>query len=535
MVEKPVTELLATYLATLMLLVTCANLANLLLTRAQVRAREFAIRLSLGASRARLTRLLLLEVFMLAVTGVVAGIALSFWITSTVVAFLNSGQAATSALHVAPDMHVLFFSALLSFATVFLFGLVPAWRATRSDLVEHLKDDSSGSSLPSRMLLRRGLIVCQVTLSFVVVFGAALLARTLQELATIDVGYDPERVIALNVDPAAAGYSGAEATRVLDEMVTRARELPGVPAASLASSTPGGYVLTANVEVPGYVPRPLPGDAAVSLKFVSPQYFETMGQALLRGRDFNGRDTQGSARVAIVSQAFVDHYLDGRDPIGLELQQGDVSMTIVGVVADAREYSIRSAPDETVYLSYRQAPPAQLTLLVRAENDPRQIIPSLTGIVGTIDRRMPVFSVHTLDSELAAGLSAERVLGYLSTLFGAFAILVAAIGLHGVVRYSTSRRAREIGIRLALGAQKRDLVKLFGRESLTLVVIGLSLGVPLALATARLFGDLLFGVDPHDPLTLTVSAVLVLAVCLLATFPSLWRASQTEPAIALRD
>lgn len=529
---RPVLVLMG--LVALMLLVTCANLANLLLTRAQVRAREFAVRMSLGASSARLIGQFLLEVLLLAVSGGVAGIALSFWITSTVVAFLNSGQAAASALHVAPDMSVLAFSALLSFATVFLVGLVPAWRATRPDLVEDLKHDSTVSSFPSRMLLRRTLVVTQVTLSFVVVFGAGLLTRTLQELATVDLGYDPERVIALNVDPRVAGYSGAEAERVLDELLTRARELPGVGAVSLASSTPGGSVLTASINVPGYVPRPIPGDVVVSFKFVSPRYFATMGQALLRGRDFDGRDAQGSARVGIVNQSFVDHYLTGRDPIGLEFQRGEVSMTIVGVVADAREYSVRTTPDETVYLPERQAPPTKLTLLARADIDPQQIIPALTGIVRTIDPRMPVFSVHTLDKDVAAGLSSERILGYLSTLFAAFAILVAAIGLHGVVSYSTARRAREIGIRLALGAQKRDLVMLFGQESLALVIVGVGLSVPLTLASARVLRGLLFGVAPHDPLTLTGSAVVVLAVCLLATFPSLWRASRGDPAIALR-
>lgn len=529
---RPVLVLMG--LVALMLLVTCANLANLLLARAQVRAREFAVRMSLGASRARLTWQSLLEALLLVVSGGGAGIALSFWITGTVVAFLNSGQPATSALQVAPDMYVLAFSALLSFATVSLFGLVLGWQTTRPELAQDLKPDSIVSSLRSRMLLRRSLVVTQVTLSFVVVVGAGLLTRTLQQLSTVDLGYDPERVIALDVDPPAAGYSDAEAARLLDGILIRARDLPGVGAASLASSTPGGYVLTANVNVPGYVPRPIPGDAGVSFKAVSPQYFDTMGQALLRGRDFDGRDTPGSARVAIVNQAFVDHFLSGRDPVGVEFREGQVSMTIVGVVADAREYSVRSMPDETVYLPERQAPPARLTLLARAEIDPQQIIPSLTGVVRTTDPRMPVFSVHTLDREVAAGLSSERILGYLSTLFAAFTILVAAIGLHGVMSYSTSRRAREVGIRLVLGARKRDLVTLFGRESLTLVIIGLSLGIPLALGSARVLGGLLFGVAPHDPVTLTGSAVVVLAICLLATFPSLWRTLRADPAIALR-
>ena len=521
-------------LVALMVLVTCANLANFLLARAQARAREFAVRMSLGASRARLIWQSLVEAGLLVASGGLASIALSFCITGTVVAFLNSGQPATSALQVAPDMYVLAFSALLSFATVFLFGLALGWQATRPELVEDLKPDSIVSSLRSRMLLRRSLVVTQVTLSLVVIVGAGLLTRTLQQLATVDLGYDPESVIALSVDPPAVGYSDAQGARLLDEMLICARELPGVGAASLASSTPGGYVLTANVDVPGYIPRPIPGDAGVSFKAVSPQYFDTMGQALLRGRDFNGRDTPGSARVAIVNEAFVDHYQNGRDPVGVEFREGQVSMTIVGVVADAREYSVRSTPDETVYLPDRQAPPAKLTLLVRAEIDPQQIIPSLTGIVRTTDSRMPVFSVHTLDREVAAGLSSERILGYLSTLFAAFTILVAAIGLHGVMSYSTSRRTREAGIRLALGAGKRDLVTLFGQESLVLVIVGLCLGVPLVLGSARVLGSLLFGVAPHHPLTLTGSAVVVLVICLLATFPSLWRTLRANPAIALR-
>lgn len=521
-------------LVALMLLVTCANLANLLLARGQARAQELAVRMALGASRARLFGQLLLEVLLLVVGGGGASIALSFWITGTVVSFVNTGQPATSPLQVEPNMYVLVFSALLSLATVCLVGLVPGWRATRPDLVEDLKPESMVSSLPSGMLLRRSLIVTQVTLSFVVVVGAGLLTRTLQQLATVDLGYDPERVVALNVDPPAAGYSEAEAAGLLDELLIHARELPGVRAASLASSTPGGDMLTSNVDVPGYIPRQIPGDTGVSFKFISPQYFETMGQALLRGRDFNGGDTRASARVAIVNQAFVNHYLNDRNPVGVEFREGQVSMTIVGVVADAREFSVRSTPDETVYLPERQAPPGRLTLLARAEIDPQQIIPSLTGVVRTIDRRMPVFSVHTLDKEVAAGLSSERILGYLSTLFAAFTVLVAAIGLHGVMSYSTSHRTFEVGIRLALGAQKRDLVTSFGRESLTLVVVGLSLGVPMALGSARVLGGLLFGVAPDDTLTLTGSAVVVLSICLLATVPSLLRISRIDPAIVLR-
>ena len=530
---RPVLALMA--VVALVLLVACANLANLLLARAQARAKEFAVRLSIGASRARLMRQLLVESALLALGGGAAGIALAFWIGRTLLAFLNVGRSAGYALHLDPDARVLAFSILLSCATAILFGLAPAWQATQPDLLPGLQQESAATGSGSRILLRRGLVVIQIALSLVIVFGAGLLTRTLRMLATADLGFQPDRVIALNVDPAAQGHSGVEVTAILDEILRRARDLPGVKAASLVATPPNGSMgLSMSVGVPGFVPKTGGSEVVVYFNFISPQYFETLEQPLLRGRDFDERDNKNRPRVAIVNQKFVRHYFNGRDPVGAKLLQGGGGIEIVGVVADARDQGVRRGPEETVYLPEKQSQTSGLTLLARTADDPERMIPSLFGIVHAIDRRLPVFSVHTLHVDVEAGLTTERILGYLSTLFAALATLLADIGLYGVLAYSVVCRTREIGVRIAVGAQRSDVAGLFARESLALVLIGLVIGAPVALICARALRSLLFGVGATDPWTLLLSIAVLALAALLATSIPLWRASRMNPVIALR-
>jgi predicted permease len=527
---QPILALMA--VVALVLLVACANLANLLLARAQARAKEFTVRLSIGASRGRLIRQLLVESVLLALGGGAAGVALAFWIGQSLIAFLNANRSSIYALHFEPDARVLAFSILLSFATAVLFGWAPAWQATRPDLVPRLQQEPSASGPAGRVLVRRSLVVFQIALSVVIVFAAGLLTRTLRSLTTVDLGFQPERVIAMTVDPAASGHSAAEASAIFDEILKRARELPGVKAASLAANPPFGSIsLSMTIRVPGLASEPV-----AVFDFVSPHYFQTLGQPLLRGRDFDERDNPNTSRVAIVNEKLVRHYFSGLDPIGKKFRQGQNGgdIEIVGVVRDAREGNARHDAYETVYLPEKQGTTSGLTLLARTADDPGRVIASLLGVVQSIDRRLPVYSVHTLDIDVQAGFSSEKILGFLSTLFAALATLLAGIGLYGVLAYSVLRRTREIGIRFAVGAQRGDVARLFARESLALVLAGLAIGAPVALVSARALGSLLFGVSATDSVTLLLSLVVLALAALLATSIPLARAARVDPMSALR-
>jgi len=384
--------------------------------------------------------------------------------------------------------------------------------------------------------MSRALVVVQIAVCLAVVFAAGLLTQTLRTLATVDLGFEPEKVIALRVDPAATGRSGAEVSAVFDEMLARARALPGVAAASLAASPPHGAMsVTMGIEVPGYVPAPGRGDTVVAFNFVSPRYFETLGQALVRGRDLDERDERGRPLAAVVNESFVERYFDGGNALGRRFRQGPEELEIVGVVADSRDRAVRSGPVDAVYVHRKQGPPAGMTLLARAAGAPPRVVPALLALAGSIDRRMPVTSVHTLDVDVEAGISSERMLGYLSALFAGLTLLLAGIGLYGVLASNALRRTREIGLRLALGAQRRDVAFLLGRESATVLFLGVAIGGLLAFACARVLRGVLFGVAATDPPTMAASILLLVAVAVLATAAPLLRASRVDPMAALRS
>ena len=531
---RPVLVLMG--VAGLVLLVACANLANLLLARTQGRAGELGIRLSLGASRARLVRQLLTETAVLAIAGGLGGFALSFRIGDTLLGILNAGRSAASTMHVTADDNVLAFSALLTCTTAILCGVAPAWQTTRPERFGPLKREPGTSGPGSRMVLFRTLVVVQIAVCLVVVFGAGLLTQTLRTLATVALGFDADRVVALRADPSASGRSGAQVSATYDEMLARARALPGVTAASLASSPPHGTMsVTMGIEVPGYVPGQMRGDTVVSFNLVSFEYFETLGQSVIRGRDFDERDRRGRPLVAIVNETFVERYFDGRNAIGRRFRQGREELEIVGVVADSRDQTIRSGPADTVYIHEKQGPQSGMTLLVRAGDDPESIVPSLLAMIGSIDRRMPVASVRTLDADVEAGISSERMLGYLSTLFAALTLLLAGIGLYGVLASAVVRRTREIGLQLALGARRSSVVLLVGREGAALLIAGVAVGGFLAFAGGQALRGVLFGVTATDPLTMAGSLLVLSGVALVATAIPLWRAVRVDPMVALRS
>jgi predicted permease len=529
---KPVLILMA--VVGMVLLAACANLASLLLARASARSKEFAVRLSLGGSRGRLIRQLMVESLLLSGAGGICGLILSFWITGTLLRYLNTGILSARALSVSPDASVLVFCIALSVTTALLFGLAPAWQATQVELVSGLKEERGNSGRAAPAMFRKILVVVQISLSLVVVFAAALLTRTLRSLQTVDLGFEPEKIITLAVDPATSGHSSADSARIYDELLRRARELPGVKAASSALTTPlSNSGLSDRVDVPGYIKKPSEKMIVVDLDVVSPDYFTTLGVPHLLGRDFEASDTIHSPRVAIVNERFVQRYYGGRNPLGTHIKEADSDLEVVGVVADNR-YGPRSEPEPVLYFAASQTHTSGLKLLVRTDLPAQQIIPSLRALLSSIDPKMPVYSIETLETQLQAGMSTERMLSYLSMLFAILASLLAAIGLYGVVSYAVTQRTREIGIRFAVGAQRAHVVRLFLRETMILIALGIIAGLPLAWASSLVMKTLLYGVQSTQLEMLAASIIILLTAGFLAVAAPLWRATRIQPTEALR-
>jgi predicted permease len=519
----------------LVLLVACANLANLLLARASTREKEFAVRLAIGASRGRLIRQLMVESLLIASASGVAGLTISYWVTNSLLLYLNEGKSAFSELHVSPDLTVLCFSAGVSLAAALLFGLAPAWQASRPDLVPGLKGVScSAAAWRSRAFLKKTLVIAQIGLSLIVLFAAGLLTGTLAALKTVDLGFRPEQVVVLSANPAGNGHSLVETSRIYDEILRRSRAIPGVGAASLSVSTPlDNNPISLDVTVPGYTPRSK-YDPPPVFNAVSTGYFSTLNQPFLNGRDFTDRDTGGSPRVAIVNEQFVAHYMPGQSPIGWSFKLGGGEIRIVGVVRNAREQSVRQQPVATIYRPEKQGQTSGLTLLVRTKEDVKRVIPALEATVRNVNSKLAITNVRTLEAQIDTGLSRERILSFLSALFAGLTTLLSGLGVYGVIAYGVSRRRREIGLRLAIGAQRRDVAWLFLRESLMLIATGLFVGIPLALSSAYALRTLLYGLKPTDLATLTAAIALLTFAGLLATAIPIRGAARTDPMRALR-
>ncbi len=529
--SKPVIVLMA--IVSLVLLIACANLASLLLARANARAKEFAVRLSLGASRWRLVRQLMVESLAIACSGGLLGLVLALWIVDTLVAYLNAGLSGGSTLRVGLDPLVIGFSILLSLLTALLFGLVPAWQSARPQIVPELKGSPGGQVSLGGVRMRRFLIVFQIALSLVILFAAGLLTRTLRSLKTIDLGFDPTRVIALNVDPAMNGHTPAESERVFDEILGRLRAHPTIAAASLAVVAPlEGSAISLNFEVPGHTKKS--SDVQTNFNMISPGYFKTLNQALMAGRDFTDRDVKKMPAVAIVNKLFVDQYMPGQNPIGRSIKMGG-DIEIVGVTQDSRYQDLRETPCPLIYLPAKQTTNSGYTMLIRTRLESRKAIADIKDTVRSVDSRLPIFRVREMQDQINQGISPERVLSFLSTLFSALATLLCGMGIYGLIAYAVSRRTREIGLRFALGAQKIDVANLFLRESVVLVAIGIVAGIPLALASTRMMKSVLYGVQPGDPVTLSLTIAIFSVAGLLASLLPVLKAAKIEPLEALRD
>ena len=521
----------------LLLLIACANVANLLLARGAGRRKEIAIRLAVGGSRFLLVRQLIAESLVLSFAGGCIGILFAWWTGGALLGLLaNSADLPLSA---APDLRVFAFTFGLSLLTGLLFGLTPAWQATSPQLVLTLKDHAGNVSAGGgHVRLRKALVVTQVTLSLLMLIAAALFARSLHNLKNVDLGFRRERLLSFAVDPSLAGYKAERIRRFAAEVQARTAATSRVQSAAVGVvSVLTGDESVSTIVIDGHQPRE-DEDMNPWFDTVSPGYFQTMGIPLLAGRDFTVGDRVGAPLVAVVNDVFANYYFKSENPIGHRFGIGHrtkADIEIVGVVRGAKYSKVDQKIPREVYLSFAQDPnPNSLVVYARTAGDPKTVFAALRREVGGLDPSLPITSLRTMEDQIDESLSAQRAMAALSAFFGILATLLAAVGLYGVMAYTVTRRTREIGIRLALGAGRASLLKLVLREVALLTAFGVVIAIPMALAVTRLVRSELYGIVPNDPLSITAAAVVLSSVALLAGYIPAERATRVHPLTALR-
>ena len=536
--ERPLLVLMG--MVGVVLLIACANLASLLVARGEARQREIAVRLALGAGRGRLVRQLLTESLLIGAAGGAAGIALASWCLGAMVTAIPA-DVGIGGLVSGLDSRVLWFAVGVTLVTSVLFGLAPAMRATRVNLQTTLKDQgSSVSEGRSNVRLRKVLIIAQVALTAVLLAGAGLLARTLENLEHANLGVNTEHVLQFSVQPGLNGYTPARTLALGDRARREIAALPGARSVTVSTIsifsdndvgfniTPEGYALGADE------------DADVLADWISPNYFSTLGTPLISGREFTEADTATSRKVIIINQALARRYFAGRNPIGLHIARGAgkgvrPDMEIVGVVADSKWDSPRSSIGPFVYQPYSQAENlGELTFYVRTERDPAQMAATLRRVIQELDVNLPVNGMKTLAAQVDESMFNNTLVAVLAISLAALATLLAALGLYGVLAYVVARRTREIGIRMALGGQPSDILKIVMGQGAWLTLIGGAIGIAAALAVTQLAASLLYGVSAYDPLTFAGVVVLLAIVSGAACYIPARRAMKVDPMVALR-
>ena len=520
---KPASILLAVSL--IVLLIACANLATLLLSRTSARSSEFALRLAIGGSRRRILAQVLVESALLALFGTAPGIAVAYAIKRILLSFLNRTTPQIHHLHVALDGTVLVFVAVTSTACVLLFGAAPALQAARTATL-----GSSAGNTRAGTAIQKAFVVAQIALSFIVVLSAGLLVGTLRNLKAVDLGFRPDRIAAIDIRPAAGGYSGAQADQFYKRIIDRLRTLPGVKAAAtaLGINFGGGFKMKLD-------PLLQTGAAyEVNVYGVNPGYFDTFGARILAGRDFDAGDISAKKQVYIISEHLAKTYFHGENPIGRHLRRDGGELPVVGVVSDIRDQGLRETSLDNVYQDAGQLLASSLTVFVRCDGPCAPLLPTLRTAIRKIDPNTPILSLRTMQTEMEGAFSSQQVLGLLSTLFAVLAILLVAAGIYGVLSYALTRRTREMAIRIAVGASAKDIAGLFVWEAAAMVALGTLLGVPGALAAVTLLKSQLFGIEPHDPTTLVGCVMCVVITVILASIAPIRRALRIAPQQALR-
>jgi macrolide transport system ATP-binding/permease protein len=519
----------------LVLLIACANIANLLLARAATRKREIAVRMALGADRSRLIRQLLTESVLLSLIGGAVGLLVADWTNGLLAAY--KPPIPIPALDLSMDVRVLLFTLLLSLLTGIVFGLSPALYATKMDLVPALKDEAVMPSRGDRRFgLRNILMVLQVAISLVLLIGAGLFIRSFQKAQSISPGFDADKVLTMSPDLDIQGYDKNKSKSFYEEVGRRVETLPGVEAASWAQDIPLGMLSgMAPITIEGYEPHP--GELMISsFNIVDKHYFKTMGINLTSGRDFGPEDREDSPTVAIINETMAKHFWPNQSALGHRIQagEGNAPLQIVGVVKDIKYSTLGEPPTSYFYKPLAQNENPVMKLHVRAQGDPKNMISAVRKEIQSVDSSLPVSNIRPMSDVLGVALLLPRLGATLLGLFGLLATVLATTGIFGVMSFSVARRTREIGIRMALGAQARDVLRLVLGEALVVILAGIALGFALAFVFTRLLSRLLYGVSATDPMTFLGVSLLLTLVALIASYIPARKATKVDPMIALR-
>ena len=526
------------------LLIACANVANLLLARATARSREMAIRGALGASRSRVVRLLLTESVLLAIVGGALGLLLAIWSLDLLVSLKPANLPRLAEINV--NHTVFLFTAAVSVLTGVLFGLAPAWQVSKTDLNEGLKESGRGSDAPRRHRMRALLVISEVALSLVLLIGAGLMIRSFSRLLAVDPGFKADHVLSAFVSLPVAKYSKREEqVAFFDRLLERLRNVPGVGAAGIVTDIPLYGGSSTGFDVDGRPPA-LPGQRAMTdYRMINSDYFAAMGMRVVKGRAFSGHDTENAPAVVIINETLAARYFAGEDPIGQRLNLSGSPKDlreIVGIVADVRNYGLDAEVKPEVYVPFLQSAPgylasmtSALTVVVRSTIDPTALSQTLREQVQALDKDQPVSAIKTMDWYLADSMSQRRFNMLLLAVFAGLALVLAAVGIYGVIAYTVTQRTHEMGIRIALGARGGDILRLVFSNAMVTTVTGILIGLGAAFALTRLLQSLLYQVTTTDPVVFATIPLLLLAVAAIATYLPARRAMKVNPITALRE
>ncbi|HEY0380189.1 MAG TPA: ABC transporter permease [Pyrinomonadaceae bacterium] len=523
------------------LLIACANVANLMLARAAARQKEIAIRTALGAGRLRIIRQLLTESVLLSLIGGVCGLLLALWGIDLLLASMPQQFALgiPGWNKIGLDYRVLGFTLLVSLLTGILFGLFPAWQASKYDLNEALKEGSKGSAGQGRKRFRNALIVSEVTLALVLLVGSGLMMRSLRRLMDVKPGFDPQNLTTLQLALPQAQYGQNEQlVAFYSELTRRIESLPGVEAAATIDMMPmGGSGGTTSFLVEGR-PAPPPGQfPEANARTSSPGYFQTMRIPVVKGRDFSEHDTANTPLVVVINETMARKYWPNEDPLGkrlLDPQNRTPPAEVIGVVGDVKHFGLDDQAEEYIYTSSLQTPGNSMFLVVRTATDPLSMTATLRKEVQSLDKELPVFDVKPMEQRIIESTGARRLVMFLLGVFALVALALASVGIYGVMAYAVTQRTHEIGIRMALGASRGDILRLVVRQGMLLVLAGVVLGLLVSFAVTRFMSGLLFGVAPNDPATLFGVSLLLAAIAFIACLVPALRAMKVDPMVALR-